>query len=227
MKSILVLLSVIFLTTACTKPQYNYIPKSIDVSEPPIGEVRTVNVGDILLRQGTYTEQDAIQVYDEFSVGLFGEYTFTPGYYHKVGEDKKSEFYVPEQGPYGGRVNVALLADPFQSMQIHKDQNKVCAITIFGGSSCAKNVRYSHTMRPSLTANSFQQTLIYSGRVGEKINIGYREFSSNLARPAFNNDVEYDLSSSNLIGYKGAELEVIEATNKFIKYRVIRNFNTQ
>ena len=27
--------------------------------------------------------------------------------------------------------------------------------------------------------------------IGDKINVGYREFSNNTARPAFNNDVEY------------------------------------
>ncbi|ELT4634368.1 hypothetical protein R8Y01_003702, partial [Acinetobacter baumannii] len=77
----------------------------------------------------------------------------------------------------------------------------------------------------SINEDSFQQTLIYSGKVGNKINIGYREFSSNIARPAFNNDVEYDLSQSKEIGYKGALLEIIEATNQDIKYKVIRNFN--
>lgn len=77
-----------------------------------------------------------------------------------------------------------------------------------------------------LTHDSFQQTLIYSGKVGNKINIGYREFSGSIARPAFNNNVEYDLSESTTIGYKGAQLEIIEATNQYIKYRVIKNFNS-
>lgn len=79
--------------------------------------------------------------------------------------------------------------------------------------------------RPLASNDSFQQTLIYSGKVGDKINIGYREFSGNLARPAFNNNVEYDLSDSMLIAYKGARIEVLEANNQFIKYRVIENFN--
>ena len=61
--------------------------------------------------------------------------------------------------------------------------------------------------------------------MGNKINIGYREFSSNSARPAFNNDVEYDLNESKQIGYKGALLEVIKATNQDITYKVLKNFN--
>ena len=71
-----------------------------------------------------------------------------------------------------------------------------------------------------------QRTLIYSGKSGSKINVGYREFSGNMARPAFSNNVEYDLSESNQIGYKGALLEIIEATNRFITYKVLSNFNS-
>ena len=62
--------------------------------------------------------------------------------------------------------------------------------------------------------------------MGSRLRIGYREFSGDLARPAFNNDVEYDLTESSVIGYKGARIEVIEATNEHIRYRVIRTFNS-
>ncbi|WP_420429096.1 hypothetical protein [Kordiimonas sp.] len=225
MRNIFILL-VGLLMSACTAPQYNYVPTTIDVSEPPLGEVRQVSVGDTLLRQGVYTEQDAIQIGDKFSAGLFGEYTIQPGYYLKVGEDKKSEFYEAEASPSGGRIVKAALADPAQSLQVLKQKDSVCVVTVYGSTSCEKNVRFVRLKRPSLSANSFQQALIYSGRVGNKINIGYREFSSNLARPAFNNDVEYDLTTSSAIAYKGAELEILEATNQFIRYRLLRNFNT-
>lgn len=50
------------------------------------------------------------------------------------------------------------------------------------------------------------------------------EFSNKLARAAFSNDVEYDLSQSKIIGYKGAKIEVLNATNENITYRVISNF---
>jgi hypothetical protein len=91
--------------------------------------------------------------------------------------------------------------------------------------ACQSNIPFERPKRPVLQSDSFQQTLIYSGKVGNKINIGYREFSNNLARPAFNNAVEYDLTDSRIIGYRGARIEVIDATNEFIKYKVIQNFN--
>ena len=92
------------------------------------------------------------------------------------------------------------MSDPVQALALRKEEGaKLCVITIFGGSACYEG-EYERKKQLSERGNSFQQTLIYSGRVGEKINVGYREFSSNSARPAFNNDVEYDLSSSSTIG---------------------------
>ena len=116
------------------------------------------------------------------------------------------------------------LSDPIQALALKKGEgSELCVITVFGGSACYKG-EYERKKQLSERGNSFQQTLIYSGRVGDKINIGYREFSNNTARPAFNNDVEYDLSSSNTIGYKGALIEVIKADNSSITYKLIRNF---
>ena len=45
-----------------------------------------------------------------------------------------------------------------------------------------------------------------------------------MARGAFTQEVQYDLNESNIIGFKGARLEVIEATNRNITYRLIENF---
>ena len=73
-------------------------------------------------------------------------------------------------------------------------------------------------------SQAFQQTLIYNGSVGEKINISYREFSNNSARNAFTNNVEYDMKKSNFINYKGARIEVISYDNTSIKFRVIKHF---
>lgn len=226
MQKILSLLLLSLSLFACASPQYNYSPNAIDISEPPIGQINVANIGDVLVRQGVYSEREAVQVTSEFSVGVFGVYTFTPGYFVKVGEDRKSGFFTPEVGSEGGKVHKALLADPYQSMQVYKDSHKVCGVSIFGGKACENNAPIVKTVRAALTENSFQQSLIYSGRVGNKITIGYREFSNSTARPAFNNDVEYDLDESSVIGYKGARLEVLEATNQYIKYRVLQNFNT-
>lgn len=209
----------------CVTTRSNYRPMAVAISEPPIGQTVTVGVGEAMLRQGKYIESDSIFLPESVKVGVLGTYTFSRGYYVREGEDAKNEFYRPEDSQEGGHVEKGALTDPYKTMMVIKGQNTLCGVSVFNAKVCEKNVRMERIRRPSLTSDGFQQTLIYSGRVGSKVNISYREFSNNIARPAFNNDVEYDLGESTTIGYKGAEIEIIEATNRSIKYKVIRNFN--
>lgn len=211
--------------SGCVTTNTNYRPVAIDISEPPLGQVVTAEVGGTMLKQGRYTEHDAIFLPGTVKVGVIGTYTFSRGYYVREGEDAKNEFYHPEPGPEGGRVDKGALTDPYKTLLVQKSDGMFCGVSVFNARVCERNVPFERLKRPALTADGFQQTLLYSGRIGNKINISYREFSNNMARPAFNNDVEYDLSESMVIGYKGAEIEIVEATNRLIKYRVIRNFN--
>lgn len=149
----------------------------------------------------------------------------TAGYYVKKGEDKTSDFYLPAPGRDGGQVQKAALVDPWECIQLSKTEPKIWVVTIFHAKVGNRADGVSRTKYSLVSDDSFQQTLIYSGKVGSKIRIGYREFSNSIARPAFNNDVDYDLNESRTIGYKGARLEIIEATNEYIKYRVLVNFN--
>ena len=178
-----------------------------------------------MVRQGVYTEHEAIFVPQQIDAGA---YTMFPGHYLKFGEDESTEHFRPG-GSQPGRIEKAAYADNFSGLIVRNEQPpRICVLTVYNTAitTCNAGNLFERRKVPSLTSDSFQQTLIYSGRVGNKINIAYREFSNNLARPAFNNNVEYDLSESRVIGYKGAELEVLEATNQAIKFKVIRNFNT-
>ncbi|MFM0663812.1 hypothetical protein [Paraburkholderia sediminicola] len=175
------------------------------------------------MRQGRYKEAEAIYV--EHTTSARWAYTLYPGYYVKQGQDDTGEYFLPGGGDEAGRVEKAALADPWKSVMARKSDGVLCVVTVFNVAACGDDTSFEHRKLSIYGHDSFQQTLIYSGRVGNKINIGYREFSNNMARPAFNNNVEYDLSESAIIGYKGAQLEVLDATNQYIRYRVIKNFN--
>jgi hypothetical protein len=55
---------------------------------------------------------------------------------------------------------------------------------------------------PDSKAHLFDRQLIYSGKQGSIIKISYREFSSNMARPSFYQDLTYDLSESKEITFQ-------------------------
>ena len=71
-------------------------------------------------------------------------------------------------------------------------------------------------------ADSFKRELVYSGVSQNTISILYREFSDNMARPAFSQDLKYDLSQGKEIGFKGARFEVTKASNTGIVYKVLK-----
>ena len=77
-----------------------------------------------------------------------------------------------------------------------------------------------------------EQELIYSGRVGDILNITYREYytinqknnlgSTNLIRGDYTQNVSYDLKTSDMIIFKGWELKVLEANNQTIRFKVVK-----
>lgn len=69
---------------------------------------------------------------------------------------------------------------------------------------------------------SFKRELIYGGLSGNTISISYREFVDGTARPAFTQDIKYDLGESKVIGFRGARFEVIKASNVSLRYKVLK-----
>lgn len=72
------------------------------------------------------------------------------------------------------------------------------------------------------TKDSFKKELVYTGISQNTISIVYREFIDNIARPAFSQELKYDLSQGASIGYKGARFEIVKATNTELIYKVIK-----
>lgn len=75
-------------------------------------------------------------------------------------------------------------------------------------------------------SGGFKLELVYQGKTGNTIKVLYREFNNDIARPAFSQVVEYDLdgNGTGIIAFKGARIEVLEASSSEIEYRVIKGF---
>ena len=70
--------------------------------------------------------------------------------------------------------------------------------------------------------DSFSKELIYGGMSQNTITISYREFNDDTARPAFTQELKYDLSQTDPIGFRGARFQVIKANNTGLVYKVIK-----
>lgn len=212
----------------CATPREFYRAKVIAISYPAVGEVATARPGDNLIEQGTQREYDAIELTAPFSVGgTFGSFVLPPGRYLKASETDLYEVFTWDNSTglaQGGVVSGGEML--LEIALVKKEASKLVIIkTVSGKYFAADSHPFERIKATVLDRDSFQQTLIYGGAIGNKINISYREFAGGMARGAFTNAAEYDRSESNTISYKGAQIEVIDANNQLIRYRVVSNFS--
>lgn len=73
------------------------------------------------------------------------------------------------------------------------------------------------------TNDSVKEELIYTGRAGSAIRVSYREFRGNLIRPAFAQELQYDLAQSPEITFRNFRIFVEAADNNEVRFRVLRD----
>jgi hypothetical protein len=79
-----------------------------------------------------------------------------------------------------------------------------------------------------LVATSMDHELVYSGMTGSVVRIQYREYGSSsaggsysMARPAFNQDLTYDIAASKEISFRKLRLRILGADTNGIQYEVL------
>jgi len=77
-------------------------------------------------------------------------------------------------------------------------------------------------VRLDASDEGFRAELVYQGAGGGILRIGYREFVNDMARPAFSQELTYDLSPSGVteFAFQGLRIEVLSAGNMKIEYRL-------
>lgn len=71
------------------------------------------------------------------------------------------------------------------------------------------------------TDESFREELIYTGRAGDTVAITYREYKKEFARPAFYQNLTYDVSRSQEVVFRNYRLKLLAADNAGIRFIVL------
>lgn len=239
-KSLSFVLAILF-TTACAapsnrtqkesgtgvKPVYNYIPKTVALSSPPLDTKRSVYVGDQIIALNHKSYVDAIKI-SQVAIGTTG-WAIKNGVAQKIGEDTNYEWYKQMDNAPIAHINYGSDQNPLpsHSIMIRLKDNAIC-LSSGVSAYCEKEAAYTKFKETIHSKNKFQRTLIYLGSPEKnRIRLGYREFSSDMARPAFSNDVEYNLARERTIIYKGAVIDIIDATPSKLTYIVKKNFHAE
>lgn len=217
MRRILILNTFLFLIVIFSYSQTREIV-SMQLNKPMTSEI-----GEAAVSTGWIIRNEAIKIVETFEVKQLVKFSHTAGdVYPLVYVKKGFKIFFLEKNIKDGRywgigVNAnnpneayPILASPIglvYKMKKYKVQDKV------------KPTDYI-----SLCDDCYRQEFIYSGRIGNTIKFEYREFIGDLARPSFFQNLEYDISDSNIIGFKGLRLKILKTTNTSIDFEIIEPF---
>lgn len=235
MKKLMFLICSTLLLYSCAVQVKSIEPKSRIYDDVPLNTLLNNEIGDRLITTGKEYYQDALQIVESPDFKFYSiTYPYKKGailpltgttnewylYYNKENINKNSRsgetYYF---GIAVSKKNSSTILPFVNSTTGPMGQLTTKSITgfktkedIFIGNDCS---------------DCFKQEFIYNGKVGSSLKFIYREYINDMARPAFNQDLQYDLNESNVIGFKGLRIEVIKATNTNIQYKILSSFNKE
>ena len=217
----LLLLTAVFVSCGTT---INSVPlQKITENNIVLDQEYTKEIGSPLITKGDFLQQKSIKILniEPFKISMV-QFPYTNGDKLPLsGENKLYYFYYD--------VNKQLN----NTYQIGIAENKKTGtfqpfVNSFSGGFNIKNVNnfeYEIIMTtPGDCDSCFKQEFIYNGRVNNDLKFVYREYVDNLARSSFNQELQYDINESNIVGFKGLRIEVLKTTNTSITYRILQSF---
>lgn len=230
---ILSLLLIMFFITGCgTKTVTPPAPKQAVVEKPEIGVPHTVGIGETLLVKMNVYEFYGVELKERLTDGgRVREYIMEPHVlpYIDTTPEGNKRFLASQDYYY---VN-----DKLVNRRIPLRNNFLIVDKELGQVSMTGYYDLTNAGRPSnqypdieignqidIKRSNFKQELIYNGRSSSTVRFLYREFGGEMIRADFNQDLMYDLNESSEIGFRRVRIEIIDATNSSITYKVLSSF---
>lgn len=216
----LLIIGLIFMFTGCASIEVIY-PTTTEVKHPTPFVVHQVSLGEKMLESGKATRTKGFNV--KSTTQIFSGWVAS-GDYHLFGKSGDDMYFKPANNVGTG------VYDLFKTPALHADvyveggTGRLCFDAGLGARPCSDEIRPVINDVYIYREDSLVQELIYTGRVGNKIRFKYRELRFSTTHQGLDVDIEYDLSESGIISYKNAQLEILEASNQSIRYKVLSHF---
>lgn len=225
-------MSVLISTAAlggCASTTANLAPSITNMDIPPIGEVSTIEVGESAVQKARVYAFDAyelLQGIEHVGSGMSVGYTIRlePGIYAATREEDNKIYYIAV-GDTVESCGLGLCSQQSGGFYVEKDSGDIYAVEDMNiPVKLREPPNWRKTTHAAVGEPSFRQELVYNGRSGPTVRFLCREFSQDMIRPAFSQELTYDLDEGPDIGFRGVRIEVLEATNISLTYRVDRSF---
>jgi hypothetical protein len=212
--STLALVGILTLTAGCvsTRPINQGIATVID--RPAVGVEAEVELGEPVVTKGKVYRRTGISLKGPLQVG---KRKIEAGFFSAVSEDNGWVYYANMQNLQGA----ALCLSKSDQTDLRMPMFSPAATYHVKPESPAV---FEIANLEQLTEDGFKQELVYSGRNGNKVRFLYRELFGNATRVPFAQDFEHDLGDGNSLTFKGARIEIKEATGTRLRYRLDATF---
>jgi hypothetical protein len=204
------------------------IPSQLTIVDlPQLGEERIAERGETLVQKGRMYTYDAVRLENKISGGNrhFAKlFSLEPGILKATMRDEKRIYYTTDR---------LAVYDTIDGTQMDNGGLAISTTTPsdikFYWNEQLQDVPkpvpvLAKTQAPDSERPNFRHELIYNGRSGDTINLIYREYFGERMSAQLIQGIQYNLKNGTTFGFRGARIEVIEATDTRIKYRVIAGF---
>lgn len=204
-------------------------PDSTLVQSPALGTPAEAELGRSMVTFSRATRRPAIRIDAPVSSTEIGiQLTIPSGVLYLIGVNPDGKFYEAPRGVAltslgtplpGAGGGLFVPDDAAQPMQTYR-------YMAFGlGMRPVGRISFKEAEYVERSKQSFRIEFIYTGCVGNMLTATYREFTDDTARPAFTQDLKYDITTDKVIGFKGARIQVLSANNTSISYVVQKGFD--
>ncbi len=208
----------------------NIIDTSVEKTgaTPKIGESATAPVGGVVYSEFKYQSRVAYKIQNNYSGGLgLGQISVAKGDLlvkaDLSGEVVYCTLSLAYVDPLVGPFRTACFIDTNNDGEFEKA--KAAPGSVWFETEIAPSLAYDESEQVLPQSDSFKYELLYQGISKNALKLLYREYLNDFARPAFYQDVIYDLESKpTTITFRTVRIEVINADNSRIAYRVLSGF---
>ena len=223
MKKQIFKLGLLLFLTSCFSTAKTIELKNRNFDEAPLNVILNREIGDKLLMAGEEEYQEGIKLVECPSFKL-NSTTFL----YRKGD------IIPLSGSKNNwnlyyNTKYALTGD-YQGIAIDKKNKNIIMPFFYSfarGGMVTKKVEELKIEPATYVADCkscFRQEFIFNGKSGSNLKFIYREYINDMARPAFNQELQYDLNESKIVGFKGVRIEIINVTNTNIEYKILSSF---
>jgi hypothetical protein len=202
-----------------------------EIDKPSVNEMATAELGSPILEKGKYRVADSIIL--STSTGwnetpLLGPRVVIPQgvMIARLRDAKYTYYYSSRTIAHDPIIGIDLPYANAAALRVGNERtDDVIGVSMPSGTTHALDVvpDLERTRVTVLDATGYRRQLIYGGRSGDTLRFQYRE-TAGPQQPQANQDFEWNLNDGNVVAFRGVRIEVMDAANARLKYRILSSF---